>query len=87
MCISIPGQVVQVHDADLSLVVVDVQGTRQVVNMTAVVADAQALAASVGTWVLMRSGMALAQVSDIEARRSLEVLALMQGLMDDGGHP
>jgi hydrogenase assembly chaperone HypC/HupF len=80
MCISVPGQIIAVHDAARQLALVDVQGERRVVNCTSLAADAAALEACVGTWVLMRESFALAQISEDEARRSLEVLALMQGL-------
>lgn len=80
MCISIPGQVLRVHDAAQRLALVDVQGAPQVVNLASLAADEGELRACVGTWVLMRSGFALAQVSEAEARKTLEVLALMQGL-------
>jgi len=84
MCISIPGRVVRVHDTATRLAVVDVQGAEQVVNFTCLAENTVALESCVGTWVLMRSGIALAQVSVEEAQRALDVLALMQGLQ--GGH-
>jgi len=80
MCISIPGRVLAVHDVARQLAVVDVQGQQRVVNVMSLAADPVALQALVGTWVLMRETFALAQVSEAEARRTLEVLALMQGL-------
>lgn len=80
MCISIPGQVLRVHDAARQLVVVDVQGHPRIVNFTSLAADSAQLEAAVGSWVLMRENVALAQVSEAEARRTLEVIALMQGL-------
>jgi hydrogenase expression/formation protein HypC len=69
MCLAIPAQVVEVLDADLGLVKVDVSGVRR--NVNTLLLDALPPA---GTWVLIHVGFAMSLIDEDEALRARAVL-------------
>lgn len=75
MCLGIPGQVVEIVDAQEHLGVVDVGGVRREVNLLCVVDDDHPLEACVGDWVLVHVGFAMSRIDEDEAQRTLELLA------------
>jgi len=72
MCLAIPGQVVEMVDADNQLATVDVVGVRRSVNVSLL--DGGAVA---GDWVLIHVGFALSKVDERDAQATLRLLAEM----------
>lgn len=70
MCLGIPGQVIEIIDADQSIATVDVSGVRRAVSVRLL--DGQGLAP--GDWVLVHVGFALARIDEDEAAQTLEAL-------------
>lgn len=73
MCLAIPGQILQVVDAENRIANVDVAGVRRNVNIGLL--DGGADAAAAGDWVLIHVGFAISKVDEREAiatRRLLE---------------
>jgi hydrogenase expression/formation protein HypC len=74
MCLGIPGQVVEIADADTLMGVVDVSGVRRKVNLACVVDSAHPIDACVGAWVLVHVGFAMARIDEAEAAATLKAL-------------
>ena len=51
MCLGIPGQIVEISDAERKLAVVDVSGVKREVNVACVIGDGS-LDDLIGTWAL-----------------------------------
>lgn len=80
MCLGIPGQVVEMVDADNHIAKVDVSGVRRNISVR-LLAD-QGL--SVDDWVLVHVGFAMARIDEDEARMTLDaVIAAGQGYEDE----
>jgi hydrogenase expression/formation protein HypC len=75
MCLAIPGQVVEIADAENRLARVDVAGVRRNVNVGLLDDDGGGVAA--GDWVLIHVGFALSKVDEDEARATLRLLQEM----------
>ncbi|HYA67639.1 MAG TPA: HypC/HybG/HupF family hydrogenase formation chaperone [Acidimicrobiales bacterium] len=73
MCLGIPGEVVELVDANQDLAKVDVAGVRRNVNI-ALLADE---GVTPGDWVLVHVGFAMSKIDEPEAKRALEGLVLM----------
>jgi len=94
MCLGIPGQIVEIRDADNNLALVDVGGVQRVINIAFVVDDDRPPAACVGDWVLVHVGFAMSRLDEAEAMRTLALLrelgeaqAEMAAMMEGGGEP
>jgi hydrogenase expression/formation protein HypC len=74
MCLGIPGQIMQISDAERKLAVVDVAGVRRSVNVACIIGEGQALTSLVGEWVLVHVGFAMARIDPIEAQKTLDLL-------------
>ena len=72
MCLAIPGQVVEVVDAENRLAKVDVAGVRRNVNVGLL--DEEGEAAVPGDWVLIHVGFAISKVDEEEATATRELL-------------
>lgn len=72
MCLAIPGQIVELCDAERFLARVDVAGVRRVVNVALVSGAADGVEA--GDWVLIHVGFALSRVDEREALATRELL-------------
>ena len=73
MCLAIPGQIIEITDADNRLARVDVAGVKRTINVGLLDADDAGVGA--GDWVLIHVGFAISQVDEEEAiatRRQLE---------------
>ena len=73
MCLGIPGQVVEIADAEKKLGVVEVGGVRRVTNLACVV-DGRDVEECVGDWVLVHVGFAMSRIDEEEAQRTLALL-------------
>ena len=74
MCLGIPGQIVEVIDADQHLAVVEVGGVRRTINIAFIVNDERPAASCVGLWVLVHVGFAMSHIDEAEAVRTLKLL-------------
>jgi len=74
MCLGIPGQIVELVDAETRQAKVDVAGVRRVVNIACIVDEAHPPEACVGEWVLVHVGFAMSRIDEAEARKTLELL-------------
>ena len=75
MCLAIPGQIVELTDADNRLARVEVGGVQRVVSVALLEADGGT--ATPGDWVLIHVGFAIARVDEQEARATLRLLEQM----------
>ena len=64
MCLGIPGQVVDIVDAEQSLAKVDVNGVRRNISVRLLADDNL----QVGDWVLVHVGFAMAKIDENEAK-------------------
>ena len=71
MCLAIPGQIVEITDAENSLARVEVVGVRRTVNV-GLLDDVEP-----GDWVLIHVGFALSKVDEEEALATRRLLELM----------
>lgn len=77
MCLAIPGQVVEVTDAEKRLARVNVAGVTRVVSIGMLDTDDGALGVGAGDWVLIHVGFAISQVDEAEAVATLDLLKRM----------
>jgi len=73
MCLGIPGQVVQIVDADNHLAKVDVSGVQRTISVRLLAEDGIAQ----GDWVLVHVGFAMAKIDQQEADLTLEAVKQM----------
>ena len=71
MCLAIPGQIVDITDAENSLARVEVVGVRRTVNV-GLLDDVEP-----GDWVLIHVGFALSKIDEEEALATRRLLELM----------
>lgn len=74
MCLGIPGQVVEIVDAEKHLAKVEVSGVRRQVNLTCIVSDKHPIESCIGDWVLVHVGFAMSLINEDEAKKTLELL-------------
>jgi hydrogenase expression/formation protein HypC len=73
MCLGIPGQVVDIVDAEQHLAKVNVNGVRRTISVR-LLADDNLL---VGDWVLVHVGFAMAKIDEREAAMTLDQVQKM----------
>src|SRR5690349_6425794 len=73
MCLGIPGQVVEIVDAEQSLAKVDVNGVRRNISVRLLADDNL----QVGDWVLVHVGFAMAKIDEREAAMTLSQVEKM----------
>lgn len=78
MCLGIPARVIAILDADAGLALADTAGVRRQINIALLAVDGRAPASLVGEWVLLHVGFAMALIDNIEASRTLALLAQME---------
>ncbi len=74
MCLGIPGQVVEISDAEKKLALVDVGGVKRQVNMACVVDEEHPIDSCIGDWVLVHVGFAMSRIDEQQAAETLEIL-------------
>ena len=77
MCLGIPGQIVDIIDADTKLATVDVGGVRRAINVAFIVSKDHPVASCVGDWVLVHVGFAMIRIDEQEAAATLALLREM----------
>lgn len=73
MCLGIPGQLVDIVDADAHLAKVDVNGVRRDISVRLLADDHL----QVGDWVLVHVGFAIAKIDEHEAKLTLDQMQKM----------
>jgi hydrogenase expression/formation protein HypC len=73
MCLGIPGQIVEISDADGHLAKVDVNGVQRTISIRLL--DGQSL--EPGDWVLVHVGFAMARIDEREADLTLAAVRQM----------
>lgn len=73
MCLGIPGQVVEIVDAEQHLAKVDVNGVRRTISVRLLADDNL----RVGDWVLVHVGFAMAKIDEYEAALTLDQVQKM----------
>ncbi len=74
MCLGIPGEIVEIIDAEKKLAKVDVAGVRRPVNVACILSAEHTLQDCVGDWVLVHVGFAMSRIDAEEARKTLRLL-------------
>ncbi|MFN8553135.1 MAG: HypC/HybG/HupF family hydrogenase formation chaperone [Candidatus Obscuribacterales bacterium] len=74
MCLGIPGQIVEIIDAQKKLAKVDVSGVKRQVNLACIVNEEHPVESCVGDWVLVHVGFAMSRIDEEEAKKTLELL-------------
>jgi hydrogenase expression/formation protein HypC len=75
VCLAIPGQVVEIVDADNRLANIEIAGVRRTINVGLL--DGDDGGAQVGDWVLVHVGFAMSRIDEQEAAATI---ALLQGM-------
>ncbi|MGV0688440.1 HypC/HybG/HupF family hydrogenase formation chaperone, partial [Mycolicibacterium thermoresistibile] len=73
MCLGIPGQLVDIVDAEAHLAKVDVNGVRRNISVRLLADDHL----QVGDWVLVHVGFAIAKIDEHEAKLTLDQMQKM----------
>lgn len=73
MCLGIPGQLVEIVDAENFIAKVNVSGVKRNINIGLLKPEE----AQVGNWVLIHVGFALSQIDEEEARQTYAFLKEM----------
>jgi len=81
MCLGIPGEIVDVVDAEHHIAKAEVSGVRRNVNI-GLLADGPD-AVGVGDWVLIHVGFAMSKIDEDEARSTLEFLERLGSPFED----
>lgn len=74
MCLGIPGQIVEIIDAEQLLAKVDVAGVKRPVNIACIVSDEHLATDCIGDWVLIHVGFAMSRIDEAEAQKTLALL-------------
>ena len=77
MCLGIPGQIVEITDAQALMAMVDISGIRRQVNIACIVDPSHSAEDCIGDWVLVHVGFAMSRINEEEARKTL---VLLEGL-------
>ena len=83
MCLGIPGQVVEVTDAEKRIALVDVGGIKRPINLACVVEGPEAMSEAPGMWVLVHVGFAMSRINEEEAHKTLELLQELGELQEE----
>jgi hydrogenase expression/formation protein HypC len=75
MCLGIPGQVVEITDAEEKRGIVEIAGVRREIYLHCVVDDEHAVGECLGAWVLVHVGFAMSRIDEAEAAATLALLA------------
>lgn len=70
MCLGIPGQIVEIVDAEKQLGRVEVLGTTRTISMGLLAPEE----VQIGTWVLINAGLAISQLDAGQASQLLQLI-------------
>lgn len=80
MCLGIPGQIIEIINAEQSLATVDFGGVRRPVNVACILDAEHAINDCVGDWVLVHVGFALNRLDPDEAAATLRLLSELEAV-------
>mgnify|MGYP001554472077 FL=1 len=83
MCLGIPGQIVELTDAENLIAKVDVAGVQRPVNIACVVDAEHPAESCVGSWVLVHVGFAMSRIDEEEAHKTLALLSALGEAQDE----
>lgn len=83
MCLGIPGQIIEIINADEMLAKVDVAGIKRPVNIECIVDDQHTPQQCVGDWVLVHVGFAMSRIDADEAQRTLDLLQELEEYQEE----
>jgi hydrogenase expression/formation protein HypC len=81
MCLGIPGQIIEIIDADRMIAKAEVSGVRR--NVSIQLLEDQSSPVRVGDWVLIHVGFALCKIDEQEAEATLKLLNGMDSVYAD----
>lgn len=79
MCLAIPGQIIEITDAEKHIAKAEVSGVRRAINVSLL----EPQQVQVGNWVLIHVGFALSQIDEKEARETYELLQGMGATLSE----
>ncbi|HVL03774.1 MAG TPA: HypC/HybG/HupF family hydrogenase formation chaperone [Acidimicrobiales bacterium] len=82
MCLGIPGQVKEIIDLESHRAIAEVDGVRREINIGLVMGE-QDGGISVGEWVLIHVGFAMAKIDEEEAATTLSFIKELGSVYDD----
>ena len=74
MCLGIPGQIIEITNANNKLGLVNVGGVKREVNLACIVDKEHPVESCIGDWVLVHVGFALNRIDEKEAAETLNLL-------------
>lgn len=74
MCLGIPGQIVEITNANHKLAIVNVGGVKRQVNIACIVDEDHPAESCIGDWVLVHVGFAMNRINEQEVAETLELL-------------
>lgn len=77
MCLGIPGQIINIIDAQQSLATVDISGVQRPVNIACIVDADHPPETCIGEWVLVHVGFALNRIDPDEAAATIRLVMAM----------
>ncbi|MFQ4143507.1 MULTISPECIES: HypC/HybG/HupF family hydrogenase formation chaperone [Chlorogloeopsis] len=84
MCLGIPGQIIEITDANNKLAIVDIGGVKRQVNITCIIDEQHPPEKCVGDWVLVHVGFAMNRINEKEAAETLNLLQEIAEVMSTG---
>jgi hydrogenase expression/formation protein HypC len=81
VCLGIPGQIIEIVDADRMIAKAEVSGVRR--NVSIQLLEDQSSQVRVGDWVLIHVGFALCKIDEQEAEATLKLLNGMDSVYAD----
>ncbi len=74
MCLGIPGQIIEITNANNKLGLVNVGGVKREVNLACIVDEEHPVQSCIGDWVLVHVGFALNRIDEKEAVETINLL-------------
>ena len=74
MCLGIPGQIVEIIDAEKALAKVDIAGVKRQINIACIVDADHPAQSCLNDWVLVHVGFAMSRIDQEEADKTLALL-------------
>ncbi len=78
MCLGIPGQIIEIADAEQSLAIAEFGGVRRRINIACILDAAHPIESCIGDWVLVHVGFALNRLDPDEATETLRLLSELE---------
>ncbi|QWT23117.1 HypC/HybG/HupF family hydrogenase formation chaperone [Subtercola sp. PAMC28395] len=79
MCLGIPGEIVEIVDADDCLAKVDVSGVKRTISIRLLADEG----IEVGDWVLVHVGFAMSKIDEAEAQMTLDQIKKLGQTYDE----